>query len=217
MNSLRQDPRKPITRASAKNNSKILALEYHDIRERIVEELALRSCFERDLIMPSGRIVNHDIDVAASLLNAEVGLLASLAILHNMHESVECVGGNDYTARLLAPALSQVAFLRGRDLDAFFVRSEPKQYGQHKWLDGQLPEQSRVCIVQDIVVDGVQLIETIRRLQEELRVEIVQAIAVVDRLDGSRDRLRDLGIDFTAICTMDEVLRKYQHNRRSGR
>ncbi len=215
MNSLRQDPKKPLTRASAKNNTKILALEYQDIRERIIEELALRSCFERDLIMPSGRIVNHDIDVAASLLNSEVGLLASLAILHNLRDEVDSIGGDDNSARLLAPALAQVAFLRGRDLDAFFVRSEPKQVSHHKWLDGHLSEQARVCIVQDLVVDSSDLINTIRRLRDEVKVEIVQAIAVVDRLDGSRERLRDLGIDFTAICTMDEVLRKYQHNRRS--
>ncbi len=214
MNSPRLDPKKPIVRASAKNNSKILALEYHDIRERIIEELALRSVYEKDLVMPSGRIVNHDIDVAASLMNSEVGLLASLAILHNMDASVECVGGNDMSARLLAPSLSQVAFLRGRDLDAFFVRSEPKQVSNHKWIDGHVPEKSRVCVVQDIVVDGVRLIETVRRLKEEVNVEVVQAIAVIDRMDGSRERLRDVGIDFTAICTMDEVLRKYMQGRK---
>jgi orotate phosphoribosyltransferase len=211
---MRPDLKKPIVRASAKNNSKILALEYHDIRERLIEEFALRSCYERDLVMPSGRIVNHDIDMSASLLNSEVGLLASLAILHNLQDEVECVGGSDERSALLAPALSQVAFLRGRDLDSFLVRSEPKQINNMKWLDGHLPAQSRVCIVHDLVVDGVQLIKTIRRLKEEVNVEIVQAIAVVDRADGSRERLRDIGIDFTAICTMDEVLRRYQQHRK---
>ncbi len=211
---MRPDLKKPIVRASAKNNSKILALEYHDIRERLIEEFALRSCYERDLVMPSGRIVNHDIDISSSLLNSEVGLLASLAVLHNLQDEVECVGGSVENAALLAPALAQVAFLRARDLDAFLVRSEPKQINHMKWLDGQIPAQSRVCIVHDIVVDGVQIVETIRRLKDEVNVEIVQAIAIVDRQDGSRERLRDLGIDFTAICTMDEVLRRYQQHRR---
>ncbi len=209
MGTLRQKPQ-----GSAKNNSKILALEYPEIRERLIEEFALRACYEKDLIMPSGRIVNHDIDMSVALLNAEVGLLASLAILHNLQEEVECVGGAIDKTHLLAPALAQVAFLRGRDLDAFFVRNQPKQSNTLKWLDGELPQASRVCIVHDLVVDGLQLIETIRRLKEDVNVEIVQAIAVVDRMDGSHERLRDLGIDFTAICTMDEVLRKYQHNRR---
>jgi orotate phosphoribosyltransferase len=68
--------------------------------------------------------------------------------------------------------------------------------------------------VQDIVVDGVRLIETIRRLKEEVNVDVVQAIAVIDRMDGSRERLRDVGIDFTAICTMDEVMRRYMQGRK---
>ena len=199
----------------AKNSSKILALEYSEIKERLIEEFALRSCCERDLVMPSGRIVNHDIEISTALLNSEVGLLASLAILHNLQEEVEVVGGSTERAQGLVSALTQVAFLRARDLDAFLIRSQPKQTHKNKWLEGQIPEQSKVCIVHDIVVDGVQLINAIRTLKDEINVEIVQAIALVDRLDGSHDRLRDLGIDFTAICTMDEILRKYQYNRRN--
>lgn len=46
----------------------------------------------------------------------------------------------------------------------------------------------------------------VRKLQEEADSEIVQVIAVVDRLDGARSRLQDYGVDYTSIITMQDIL-----------
>ena len=185
---------------------RLLNLSPEEIKSRLLELIRDKSLFEGDIILPSGRISNHYLDIKETTLGAEGAFLASLAILHNLKEDIEYLGGLEDKVYSLATTVSQLAFIRGQHIDSFFVLNEARQRGYSKWIAGPLKQGGKVCIVHDLVIDGLKVVECIRKVQEEARAEIVQVITIVDRLDGAGKRLQDLGIDYTAICTMEDIV-----------
>lgn len=181
-------------------------LDYAQIKSRLIEILKEKSCFEGDIILPSGRIDNHYFDIKETILGAEGGTLTSLAVMHHLQEDVNFIGGPSGRAYSLASGVSQLSYAQGKEINAFVIRKEPRKHCRFSWIEGPLVPEAKVCIVQDVVVDGERIIETIRRLEEECRVQIVQVIGLLDRLDGSRERLEELCIDYTAICTVKDIL-----------
>lgn len=204
------------SRSSERNSEKqaprldynLINMSFDQVKEELTQLLKEKSLFERDFVLPSGRITTHQLDLKEALLSARGAYLASMAVLHNLKDDVLAIGGTYDKTYSLAVSVSQLAFLSGQEIDSFYVRSSEaaKNYGRYKWIEGPLKPGSKVCVVQDQIVSGTTVVDTVRKLQEEADAEIVQVIAIVDRQDGARIRLQDYGVDFTSITTMDEIL-----------
>ncbi|MDD9899010.1 MAG: hypothetical protein OXU45_08445 [Candidatus Melainabacteria bacterium] len=186
----------------------LMNLSFEQARERLIDLLKNKSLFNRDHVLPSGQIASQYLDLKQSLLGAEGAFLASLCALHNLKDDVQFIGGLEPKVYSLAVAVSQLAFLRGQQIDTFYLRdcAKARTRGISRWIDGPLKPMSKVCLIQDEVVDGVKVIELVRTLQEEADAEIVQVIGIVDRLDGAKNRLADYGVDYTSILTMNDVM-----------
>lgn len=200
-------PKVTSSKSETKMGLDLMNLSYEEARERLINLLYSKSLFTRDHVLPSGQIASQYLDLKQSLLSAEGAFLASLCCLHNLKDDVQFIGGLETKVYSLAVGCSQLAFLRGQQIDTFFVRdcAKARTRGISRWIDGPLKPMSKVCLIQDEVVDGVKVIELIRTLQEEADAEIVQVIGIVDRLDGAKHRLADYGVDYTSIVTMKDV------------
>lgn len=186
----------------------LINISYDDAKARLIEIIKAKSLFEGDSILPSGCITSHYLDMKESLLGAEGSFMASIAMLHILKDEVQFIGGLFDKTYSLAATISQLALLRGQRIDTFFVRDghDARRKGYSKWIEGPLRPASKVCLIQDEIVDGVKMIEAIRRVQDEADSEIVQVISVVDRLDGGAQRLHEYGVDYTSIITMNDIV-----------
>jgi orotate phosphoribosyltransferase len=194
-----------MTKTKLQLDPSILSLKFEEIRERLIDIIKEKACFQEDIILPSGRISDVYLDLRECLLDSEGGLLASLAVLHLIKDEIEFIGGLSSSVYSIAPSVSQFAFIRGQKIDSFFVREQPRQTGNSRWIEGPLKKGSRVCIVQDIVVDGLKIVETMRKIQEEMQIQIIQVIGIVDRMDGASEKLGELGLDYTSICNIEDI------------
>lgn len=208
MSKLKPNLKTTSKKSEAKLGSNLLNLSYEEARARLIEIIKAKSLFDGDCVLPSGQITSHYLDLKESLLGAEGSFLAAVTILHNMRDEVQFLGGLTDSVYSLAIATSQLAFMRGQEIDTFLLRenTSARRKGLSKWIEGPLKPCTKVCLIQDEVVDGGKVIEMVRKLQEEADSEIVQVIAVVDRLDGARSRLQDYGVDYTSIITMQDIL-----------
>jgi orotate phosphoribosyltransferase len=186
----------------------LVNISYEDAKARLIEIIKAKSLFEGDSVLPSGRITSHYLDMKESILGAEGSFMASIAILHMLKDEVQFIGGLFDKTYSLAATTSQLALLRGQRIDTFFVRDsyDARRRGYSKWIEGPLRPATKVCLIQDEIVDGVKMIEAIRRVQDEADSEIVQVISVIDRLDGGAQRLHDYGVDYTSILTMNDIV-----------
>jgi orotate phosphoribosyltransferase len=130
-----------------------------------------------------------------------------MVVLNQLKDDVQAIGGTFTNTYSIAATTSQLAFIRGQVLDSFYVRDNynARRQGLSKWVEGPLKPGAKVCLVLDEVIDGLNVIEMVRTLQQEADAEILQVIAIVDRLDGAASRLEEYGVDYTTILTMRDI------------
>jgi orotate phosphoribosyltransferase len=102
-------------------------------------------------------------------------------------------------------ACAALATGRGEELTGFFVRSERKQHGLQRWIEGAAPEGSRCLVVEDTVTTGGSVVTAIERIRSE-GLEIAQVLCVVDRLAGADEAIEAAAeAPFQALFTIDDV------------
>lgn len=88
----------------------------------------------------------------------------------------------------------------GNLLRGFYVRKEPKN-GQY--IEGPLEKGDRVLVVEDVITTGTQTLNACQRI-EEAGGNVVQVIAVVDRLQGGGDKIREK-YGYSSILTVHDL------------
>src|ERR671935_3034344 len=88
-----------------------------------------------------------------------------------------------------APACAALA--GGADVKAFFIRKDVKGHGLQRRIEGPLLEpEDRCLIVEDVVTTGGSTLQAIEAVREAGH-EIVGVVAILDRLAGGAERIRE--------------------------
>ena len=96
------------------------------------------------------------------------------------------------------------ALSRETGIPAAFVRKERKTYGTCKIAEGPDLSGKRVTVVEDVVTRGGAVVDGVKNLREDgAMVEI--ALCVVDRQQGGRDALTEIGMELRPLFTADEL------------
>ena len=104
----------------------------------------------------------------------------------------------------MATAVSLAGYHAGQSIDAFIVRSDRKQHGTMKQIEGPILPGSRVVIVDDTVTTGNSLLDA-AEAAKDAGCEVVKIVAILDRLQGGGQKIRERGYDFEAILTNDDL------------
>lgn len=114
------------------------------------------------------------------------------------------VGGPATAANAIVTATQLTSYLKKRPLQAFYVRSEPKQHGTGLRIEGNLPPAgSPVAMVEDAITTGGSLLSAIEAV-EGAGCKVVKVIAIVDRRQGGVQRLREKGYRVQALLEADK-------------
>jgi orotate phosphoribosyltransferase len=147
----------------------------------------------------SGAVSNEYFD--KYLFEAEPALLkdiaAALAAL--VPAGVDALAGLEMGGIPIVTMLSQATGLPAR-----FVRKRAKEYGTAKLAEGGELDGQRLCVVEDVVTSGGQVVESCEALRAA-GADIVRVVCVIDREAGGRDNLTAAGLDLHALFTMTEL------------
>jgi orotate phosphoribosyltransferase len=149
----------------------------------------------------SGAVSSWYIDARQTTFSGSGAAAVGLAVLEEVSDDVDAVGGMTMGADPIAVATAMTAAGLGRDLSSFSIRKEVKQHGAGGRLVGPVSAGDRVVALEDTTTTGSALIEAIEALRDA-GVEVVGAVAMVDRSSGAAAaRVEAMGIPYVALVT----------------
>jgi orotate phosphoribosyltransferase len=185
-------------------------MQLSDKRTRLAEIIARRSFGRGEITLASGRKSNFYFNLKPTMLDAEgAALLAELTLDSMANENIDYVGGLEMGAVPLAGAIAQLSFMRGKPIQAFFVRKKPKEHGARLSVEGLAPGETlagkRVVIVEDVTTTGGSAIKAAEAVRDT-GATIVMVFTMVDREEGAADTFREAGLPFRSLYRAAEFL-----------
>ena len=167
------------------------------------EELA-RSIYQKahltgDFLLRSGQRSNEYFD--KYLFESDPQLLA--AIIEEMKQLIpqdtEIIAGLEMGGIPLVTALSLET-----GIPAAFVRKKAKEYGTCKIAEGADIKNKKVCIIEDVVTTGGQIILSAQELRNRGAI-VDYVLCVIQRNPDAADILKKEGLNLKPVLTMDYI------------
>jgi orotate phosphoribosyltransferase len=180
------------------NNIKILG-GIKMIREDLAKEIYKKSHLTGDFLLRYGKRSNEYFD--KYLFESDPKLL--LKIVKEMKilipQNTEIIAGLEMGGIPLVTALSIET-----GIVATFVRKKAKEYGTCKIAEGNKIQDKNVCIIEDIVTTGGQIIKSVQELRNR-GANIENVLCVILRADEAIKILEKEGLCLKYIFTMDYI------------
>ena len=177
-------------------------------RERLRRMLQERSFISGTFKLSSGQTSSYFFDGKQVVLDPAGAHLAGNAMLELIRErapDANAVAGPTVGADPIVTAAMLLSAGTEQPLAGLFVRSERKDHGTERIIEGPLQRGMKVVIVDDAATTGGSLVHTARCLREAgLDLEVVLAIALVDRLAGYEAAMNEIGVPPASVFTLDD-------------
>jgi len=172
------------------------------VKKQLLDILKRDAYVKGKVRLASGKISDFYIDVRkVSISPAGVYLISHLIWKIIRDEKIDAIGGPTLGADPIVSGLCFLAYKDKKKLGAFLIRKAAKEHGTQRLIEGKdLRPGSKVIIFDDVATSGGSLINSIKVLQEK-KVKVVKAVVVVDREEGARENLADLGCGLVSLFT----------------
>jgi orotate phosphoribosyltransferase len=100
------------------------------------------------------------------------------------------------------PIATAIALKTGKQM--VFIRKEAKEYGTCKFAEGPDIQGQRICLVEDVITTGGQVVISTGMLREQGAI-IEDVIAVIDRSQGDHSSLQGAQLSLQALFTMAQL------------
>ena len=177
------------------------------LKNKLLSILAKKSYIEGKIILSSGKESNYYVDGKQTTLDAEGIVLISILFLRLLKEDIKSVGGLTMGADPLSTGVSQISYLLGKKINAFYVRKESKKHGRSLWIEGPLEKGERVAILEDVVTTGSSSLKAIEKVID-FGCKVKQVLAIVDRNEGGRELFKQKGYDYQYLFDIKEVIER---------
>lgn len=179
-----------------------------DTRTSLFALINARSFRRGSITLVSGRSTNYYFDMKPTMFHpAGAAWIAELMLDRIEGLKVDYVGGLAIGAVPLVSALAMLSHQRGRPIPGFFVRSQVKDHGTQRRIEGTAEslKDKNVVIVEDVTTTGGSASAAVEAAVAEGAL-VVLVLSVVDRLEGAAENFKKRGIAFQAIYTADEFM-----------
>ena len=166
-----------------------------------------RSVRRGDFVLASGQRSTYYIDCRPTTMSAEGQVLIGrlgLAAFEAAGWRPRAIGGLTMGADPVAYAIAAASWESGTPIDAFSVRKEAKGHGTGRLIEGNFQAGDLVVVVEDVITSGGSAERAISAINEA-GGRVLGVLAVVDREQGGREHLAQLGHKVVSVTTTTEL------------
>lgn len=164
--------------------------------------------------LSSGKISDYYIDAKKISLIPVGAYLTAKLMLDMMSPDIEAVAGLTLGADPIVASITLLSYIEvlqhpispsSRPIPGLIIRKEPKKHGTRKFIEGpEIGKGAKVAVVDDVVTSGGSLLRSIDRVEAE-GYKVTQVMAILDRLEGGRERLAEAGYRLEPILTRQDL------------
>lgn len=176
-----------------------------DDRIELLKLLARESYFTRELTLASGRASNYYIDCKRTLYLPRGAHLAGRLMLELViAEGIAQIGGMAAGALPVTDAIVNAAFVRGYDLNGFFVRKETKAHGLQQQIEGAFKKERTTAVIDDTITTGGSSLQAVAAMRDA-GATVRTAFALVERGEGAADAFAREDLKYVYLFTSEEI------------
>jgi len=177
-------------------------------KEKLLQILKEKSLLRGDFVLASGARSTYYIDGKKTTFDPEgayyIGQLL-MDEIQKLNVKVDAVGGMSIGADPMVIAIGLAARERRIPLRVFVTRKAVKDHGTKKLIEGNFESGDKVVLVEDVMTTGgstLQAVEIVRQAGGE----VVAAMVIVDREQGGKKNLEEVGIPLISIFSINNIL-----------
>jgi orotate phosphoribosyltransferase len=172
-------------------------------RADLLAAIKAKAVVRGDFILSSGQRADFYVDLRQILLDGRLAPLAGRVMLDLTWDlGYEAVGGLTMGADPVATAMMHAAAGRGTPIDAFVVRTQEKDHGLQRRIEGPDVAGRRVLAVEDTSTTGASPLTAVDALREA-GAQVVGVAVLVNR--GAREHVTGRGLPFRAAYELSDL------------
>jgi orotate phosphoribosyltransferase len=168
-------------------------------RNELAQEIFDTSHLEGSFTLRSGQVSSEYFDKYLFESNPELLTEIANQLSELIPEGTEVLAGLEMGGIPIATALSLKT-----GIPAILVRKKAKDYGTAKLAEGAAFNGKKVCVIEDVVTTGGQVVMSSNDLKAR-GAEIEYVICVIERDIEGRENLKKEGLELLSLFTMEEL------------
>lgn len=172
-----------------------------DQLKQIIETIALSK--GKSVTTTSGLETNFYFDMRPLGLHSESAFLVGELMAEKLLElEFDSFGGMESGA---IPITAAICANWGGEKEGrgFFVRKKQRDHGKNKQIEGSFQPGDTVVMIEDVATTGGSIIKA-ADVVREMGGNVIEALVIVDRLQGAREHLAEAGIQLHSLFTKDD-------------
>lgn len=177
-------------------------------RERLQDLLVERSVQLGEFTLASGAKSDYYIDARRTTMSAAGQMLVGQVAYETIRTSEldpTHVGGLTLGADPIAYAIAHRSALEDAPIDGFTVRKRAKDHGTRQRIEGGLPQQARVLMIEDTMTTGRSTLEAVEAVRSH-GARIVGVLTLVNRSDTAATFYEQQGLPLISLFTGKELV-----------
>ena len=169
-------------------------------KNQLAQEIYKVSHLNGEFKLRSGLVSNQYFD--KYLFESNPTLLKEIAsqLSKLIPEGTEVLAGLEMGGIPIATALSL-----NTGIPVVFVRKEAKSYGTCKLAEGTDIQNKNVCIIEDVVTTGGQILLSAEDLKN-VGANVKNVLCVIDRNQSGKENLFEANLQLHSLLTMEDLL-----------
>ena len=149
--------------------------------------------------LASGRESDYYVDMKKAITDPRIlSQIGEMMAAKIKDERVDKVAGPALGAVPIATAVSLTS-----GIPMLMIRKSKKGYGTSKLIEGELKQDDRVVVVEDVTTTGNSLLKAVEAVKDSGGL-VVRALVAVDREEGARENLLKKGVKLEPLVTKSD-------------